>query len=161
MIGLDDPKWRTFNGGYRMQYDASTRLRELNADANVADDVWQELWEELHHQGDVDIASYASVPHLVKICKQHCLLDWNLFALVATIESCRLFGRNPQLPEWLESDYPASIKELALFGAQHFAEDWSTELTQSFLAVAAFAKGCSKTGKVLITFLGEDELDEA
>lgn len=160
MIDLDDPKWQELNGSYRVPFDASPRLRELEADSIAGAETWEEFWSELHHQGDVDIASYAAVPPLVRICIKHELLDWNLFALVATIEECRVFGKNPQLPPWLESDYHSAIKLLAVFGAQHFAEDWPKELSQSFLAVAAFAKDIPKTARMLITFLGEDELEE-
>jgi len=31
------------------------------------DAAWAELWQGLHHQGDVCEASYAAVPHLVRI----------------------------------------------------------------------------------------------
>jgi hypothetical protein len=159
MIGLDDPKWQTFNGGYRLPYDASARLRELGASSTDATAIWEEFWNELHHQGDVDLASYVVVPQLVQICIKHGLLDWNLFALVATIEECRVFRKNPQLPQWLKNDYHLAIKKLAEFGAQRFAEDWTKELLQSFLAVAAFAKGAPKATRLLITF-SDDELDD-
>jgi hypothetical protein len=61
MLSLEDRKWQEFHGGYRVSYDASVALRSIQDGI----DVWDELWEELHHQGDVDIASYASVPQLV------------------------------------------------------------------------------------------------
>jgi len=159
MIRLDDPLWSTFIGGYRTPYDASTRLQELENGSGDLEEIWEELWDELHHQGDVDIASYAVVPQLAQICVSRDLLDWNAFALVATIEECRVFGENPKLPEWLESDYHLAIKTMAEFGARRFAEDWSKDLTQSFLAVAAFAKGATKTARMLATF-SDDELDE-
>jgi hypothetical protein len=38
---------------------------------------WDELWEELHHQGDVGEASYASVAHLVRIHRTGVVVDWN------------------------------------------------------------------------------------
>ena len=159
MIGLDDPKWQTLNGGYKLPYDASVKLRELDADPASATETWEEFWNELHHQGDVDIASYATVPQLVQICVKHELLDWNAFAIVATIEECRVFGKNPKLPDWLENDYHFAIKTLAEFGAKHFAKVWSKELVQSFLAVAAFAKDAPNMARMLITF-SDDELDE-
>ena len=98
--------------------------------------------------------------NIVRFCIDHNLLDWNPFAIVATIEECRLFNSNPPLSDWLQNDYHAAIKRLAEFGASRFAEEWGPEMTQSFLSVAAFAKGQPKYGRVLAT-LGEDELDEA
>jgi len=37
--------------------------------------------ENLHHQGDVGEASYATVPHLVRIYRQLGIFDWNLTGL--------------------------------------------------------------------------------
>jgi hypothetical protein len=159
MIKLDDPIWDTLIGGYRTPYNASVRLQELENGLDNADEIWEEFWNELHHQGDVDIASYAVVPQLVRICTKRQLLDWNVFALVATIEECRIFGENPSIPNWLETDYHSSIKKLAEFGAQRFLQDWTKELTQSFLAVAAFAKNAPNTGRILTEF-SNDEMKE-
>jgi hypothetical protein len=159
MLDLSDPLWKTFKGGYRLPYDASAPLRELETgDDHDVDSILNEFWKKLHHQGDVDIASYAAVPHLVRIWIERNRLDWDVFAIVACIESCRIFGRNPTLPGWLESDYHSAIKKLAEYGAHRFAEDWCRELTVSFLAVAAFAKGLSKQGRVLAEFT-DDELE--
>jgi hypothetical protein len=159
MIKLDDPIWETFIGGYRTPYNASARLQELESGLSNTEEVWEEFWNELHHQGDVDVASYAVVPQLVQICCKLELLDWNVFALIGTIEECRVFGENPKLPEWLETDYHSAIKALAEFGAKHFAKNWPKELVQSFLAIAAFAKDAPNTARMLITF-SEEELNE-
>ena len=159
MIELNDPKWKTLNGGYRLPYDGSVRLLELEAGSNDTKEIWEEFWNELHHQGNVDIASYTVVPQLVRICVKRELLDWNIFALVAAIEECRVFGKNPQLPQWLESDYHSAIKKLAEFGAQNFSKNWPKELTQAFLAVAAFSKGFPNSGRMLIEF-PDDEMKD-
>ena len=79
MLPLDDPKWKSLRGGYKIPYDPTSALRHLYAGKNP-DVAWSELWNELHHQGDVGEASYASVPHLVKIQKDHGDLDWNAYA---------------------------------------------------------------------------------
>jgi hypothetical protein len=159
MIELNDLKWKTLNGGYRLPYDGSVRLLELNSGSTETEIIWEEFWNELHHQGDVDLASYAVVPQLVEICIKRELLDWNVFALVATIEECRVFGENPKLPQWLEGDYHSAIKGLAEFGAQSFSKDWPKELTQAFLAVTAFAKGSPNSGRMLIEF-PDDEMKD-
>ncbi len=69
MIDLDDPIWKTFKGGYRVKYDASIRLKELEKteDTNRIEEILKEFWEELYHQGDVDLASYFSLPHLIRV----------------------------------------------------------------------------------------------
>ncbi len=160
MLDLSDPQWANFKGGYKLEYDASERLRELENGKIDIDVITSEFWDELHHQGDVGLASYAAVTHLVRICIQRDILEWNIFALVACIEACRIFGKNPPLPAWLESDYFSAIRNLADYGAHRFNEEWPRELTQTFLSVAAFSKGLPKQGRVLIEFTGDDELDE-
>jgi hypothetical protein len=64
MLPLDDPRWRSYKGGYQAPYDASPGLRRLLADG-PDEELWEEFWNELHHQGDVNQASYAAVPWLV------------------------------------------------------------------------------------------------
>jgi hypothetical protein len=86
-------------------------------------------------------------------------MDWNVFALVAVIEECRIFGKNPSLPNWLESDYHSAIKKLAELGARNFSQDWPKELTHSFLAVAAYAKDFPNSGRMLIEF-PDDEMKD-
>jgi hypothetical protein len=159
MLTLDDPIWETFQGGYRMPYNAVIRLKELENDSGDLEEIWDEFWNELHHQGDVDVASYAVVPQLVRICIARRLLDWNVFALVAIIEECRIFGENPAIPDWLKADYCLAIKKLAEYGAQHFSQNWPVQLTQSFLAVAAFAKDAPNTGRILSAF-SDNEMKE-
>jgi hypothetical protein len=48
MLPLDDPKWQSYTGGYRVPYDASAPLRRLLEQGGSAE-LWDELWQELHH----------------------------------------------------------------------------------------------------------------
>jgi len=102
MLPLNDPIWKNLKGGYGVPYDASVPLARLErGDAEV----WEELWQELHHQGDVGDASYAAVPQLVRICGDLSGRDWNLYGLVSTIEVERHRKSNPPLPKWVRGDY--------------------------------------------------------
>jgi hypothetical protein len=47
MLSLTDPIWRELEGGYRMPYDASKALGQMEG----GESVWEDLGEELHHQG--------------------------------------------------------------------------------------------------------------
>jgi len=63
---LTDARWSMLAGGYRIPYDPRPALSKLAA--NFADkSAWDELWNELHHQGNVGEASYAAVTALVDI----------------------------------------------------------------------------------------------
>lgn len=87
---MEDEKWIGLEGGYRgCQYDPRPALTRLRAGDESA---WTELWNELHHQGDVGLASYAVVPQLVRIHRDRDIPDWQTYALIGTIEVCRQAG---------------------------------------------------------------------
>ena len=64
---LDDKIWSGCEGGYRYIYDASIPLKrfEKTNDPIVISEIWNEFWNELHHQGDVGLASYWALPQIV------------------------------------------------------------------------------------------------
>jgi len=65
---------------------------------------WDELWQQLHHQGGIGEVAYAAVPELVRVHRQRAAAEWNTYALVATIELARDADGNPPVPDWLETD---------------------------------------------------------
>src|ERR1700722_1269685 len=97
MLSLTDPIWPQLEGGYRVPYDAPIALAQMDRGESVC----HELWQELHHQGDVGVASYEAIPQIVRICEVRREFDWNLYALAATIEIERHRKDNPALPDWL------------------------------------------------------------
>jgi hypothetical protein len=156
MLSLDDNRWNDLTGGYRMKCDPRSLLAELQTEQNK-ERAWRGLWEELHHQGDVGEASYASVPHLVRIHRTNGTVDWNTYAIVAIIELARGKGNNPEVPTWLEEDYHSAIRELAEIGA---AEVWRTDESDTvgaILSVIAIAKGLRTHGRFLVKY-SEDEM---
>lgn len=147
MISLDDVRWREFEGGYRVRYDASLALRSLRDGENV----WDELWTELHHQGDVGIASYAAVPQLVTIVAGLAFRDWNFYGLIATIETERHRKGNPPLPDWLTQSYQDAWTKVLEIAASDLARKCDEFTLQAILAVLALAKGELKLGALLST----------
>jgi hypothetical protein len=107
MLSLGDPKWKKLKGGYREPYDPSQALWRLERDRGP----WDELWEELHHQGDVGESSYATVAHLVRIVKGWPERDWNFYGLISTIEMERHRKGNPPIPDWLSDSYELAWRE--------------------------------------------------
>lgn len=57
LIDLDDDIWHRAEGGYKIQYDASVPLKELEETDEPSNRaaIFDELWNELHHQGDVGL----------------------------------------------------------------------------------------------------------
>ena len=119
MLSFDDERWKHLTGGYKTPFDPRPSLRKLESQQDTAT-AWKDLWEELHHQGDVGDASYAAVPELVRIHRIVGTADWNLYAMVAIIELARTESGNPKVPDWLREDYFRSIQELGQMGTKPF-----------------------------------------
>lgn len=64
MLDLDNPTWDGLDGGYLRPYNPVSALRRLEGVANPKEEsgVYKDLWDELHHQGDLGECSYACVP---------------------------------------------------------------------------------------------------
>ena len=155
---LDDPKWKTLNGGYRTPYDASQMLRQIGEGTSV-DEAWEELWDELHHQGDVGEASYATVPHLVRIQQSKSDADWNVYALLSTIEIGRHRKGNPPLPNWIAQSYHHAWSDLIEVAVRDLRNTNEPLAVRSILGALALAKQQVKLG-MFISNTDESEIDE-
>ena len=117
---------------HRRPFNPRPLLAHLETESDTAT-VWHQLWEELHHQGDVGDASCAAVPHIVRICRKRRVIDWNTYAIVAIIELARTERKNPDVPEWLASDYVQAIRELAETGLVEMLHTEEQETTGAML----------------------------
>jgi len=161
MIQLNDPKWEKLEGGYKTPYDASVALRKLEEtnSSEEADDILAELWDELHHQGDVGLASYFAVPHLIRIAKEKGIVNSSLLGLIAVIEVQR-HKKNPQIPkEYLES-YLNSLNEIPELVNSAKNREWGLEFSAAALSALAASKGQVKVAQAVLNFDDEDVLDE-
>lgn len=162
MITLNDPSWKEFEGGYRFPYDASKPLQKLEAteDETAINEVFIELWEELHHQGDVGLASYYAVPHLIRIAKEKKILNYNIFGLIAVIETER-HDNNPKIPVDLEGDYIKAIKEgIPELVSMIIQRNWDITLSSSVMAALAVAKGHIELAKAILKMEDIDVINE-
>ncbi|MCC8957055.1 hypothetical protein H8B02_27560 [Bradyrhizobium sp. Pear77] len=157
-MDLDRPEWLTMHGGYRVPYDPRDALLALESGKN-AKAAWDELWSELFHQGDVGEASYAAVPHLVRIYASRERADWNTYAFVAIIEGARLNPGNPRLPAKMRDQYEAAVQSLSRQGVRELEAAVDPTLVASILAVIAIAKGQPTLGRLAVEF-AEDERQE-
>jgi len=152
---LDDPRWQKLKGGYKIEYNPTSALKKLGVDKAI----WDELWENLHHQGDVGEASYAAVPHIVKIGQKSVERDWNLYALLSTIEIERHRKTNPPIPSWLIEEYEQAWQNLLQLGLMDLQKTTDPLLIRSILGTIALARGNRKLGALLIE-LDTSEIDE-
>ena len=155
-MDFDNPNWSQLLGGHRLPYDSKKALQALDQGGD-REAAWDELWNELHHQGDVDEASYAAVPYLVRIHIARGIADWNTYALVATIDECRREGDNPALPYDLRDDYQKAMVLLAEQGLREIRLANDPNLSCSIIAVVAIWKHLFVLAH-LATDFDEDEL---
>lgn len=160
MVTLDNPIWKELKGGYRVPFDASVPLRQLQEANNEhsANEILNGLWNELHHQGDVDIVSYLAVPHLVRIGKKKRLFNWNLIGLCTVIEQQRLLGNNPGLPKEYEDFYQDALIELKHWVIQNLHKDLEETLYRIAVAAIVTCDGKIKLGKAIMEL--EEEVME-
>jgi hypothetical protein len=158
MISLEDPRWLNMTGGYKTPFDPRPLLKRLQTDSDTTQ-VWRELWDELHHQGDVGEASFAAVPFLVRSYQERSVMDRNTFAIVAIIELARKEGNNPEVPRWVASDYFQSIRQLAEIGATEVLKAESVEEVRSILSIIAIEKGLRTHGRFLVDYSEEELID--
>jgi hypothetical protein len=158
MLELNDDRWHNLEGGRRTGFDPRPSLARLKTDRDTAG-AWHELWDGLHHQGDVGDASYAAVPHLVAIHRERGIVDWNIYALVATIELARTEPKNPKIPNWLEQDYFRSINELAQIGVTEITKTEDQEVARAILGIVALSKGLRTHAKFLVWYSGDELLE--
>ena len=115
MLSLDSKEWQDFDGCYRVPYDASITLKLLETSQEPDSKIWDTLFENLYHQGDVGIASYAAVPQLLRIYKTRAWIDFYLPSLASAIEEARTRENNPEVPDWLSNDYFRALEGIAVY----------------------------------------------
>lgn len=153
MIPLDDPRWSALTDAY----GASRGIPKLLKDAEVLpEDVggdvepYVSLWSALCHQGDIYSASYAALPHLVRIVEANpTKFRWTLLLLVHAIEAARSEGRGPPMPDDLTEAYQRALARIPAFASGLLTADLNEVELRVILAACASAKGFSSIGEAI------------
>jgi len=129
MLSLDDPRWSELSHAYGPASDIPALLGQLAVSpgpkGDVSDEPWFALWSSLCHQHDVYSASYAALPHIVKIGLDAAgPIDSSFFLLPASIEVARAAGRGPNIPRDLASAYTDGLSLLMDCAAAHRSNPW-------------------------------------
>lgn len=140
------------NGGYRVPYNAAEDLQALEQCTVLSEEneIYERLWNELHHQGDLGEASYAALPQLVRIGKEKKTCNWNLFGLIAVIEIERTSSSNPPLPDFLEREYMEALSTVPSLIECSIPKkaDWTT--AQYACAALAVSRGQLDLARALL-----------
>ncbi len=145
----DDPVWKSLKGGYRCIFNPLPLLRKL-CDKPADGKVWAKVWSELHHQGDVDSASYAIAARLIELRATGVRFDWNFYGFMCAVELERHNGRNPPLPEWLTPLYEAAWGKVTAFCSADMAAAEDSDQMRVYLSVLALARGHSDLAYLLL-----------
>ena len=138
-MDFSDERWSKLKGGYGTFYDPRNALKTLEVGGDQ-EEAWAELWKELHHQGDVGEASFASVPVIARLVVNGKTIDWNPYALVATIEGARQSKESLEVPEWLSIEYAEAWRHLYTAGVDALENALDESLICSIMAVLAHYK---------------------
>jgi hypothetical protein len=150
-MDLQDRTWKTLEGGHKIIYDVSRPLRRLK-DLGRSESMralFDELWENLHHQGDVGLASYLAVPQLVAICMDKKSLDSNFIGLCAVIENARLSGNNPDLPREYDDLYFSALSQFEKYLLLNFKSISDQDALRLTLALFATINGQPDLGRAI------------
>lgn len=127
--------------GYGETYDPFPALKRLKMGNESA---LNELWENLYHQGDVNSASYASVPSLVNLGQ---------LSLVGAIEVARLNG-SPEIPDQLAQPYFQALQQALKVNPN------SEEQFQGYYIIHAAVNGQTRLATALNLLSVEEVLAE-
>ena len=134
MLPLDSPRWSTLRHAYGPADDIPALLRQLDGDP------WDALWSALAHQGDVNTASFAAVPHVVGFIAAHPdRAHFQHYLLPTWIEVCRVQA-GVAVPDDLREACEAALAQLpALAGAA--VPTWPPDFLNVLLAAMAVGRG--------------------
>ncbi len=143
MLSLDSPKWSQLSHAYGSASDIPDLLRQLETmpSSEGEKEPWFSIWSSLAHQGDVYSASFAAVPHVVRILAQAPKrADFSYFQFPAWVEICRQKKSVPILQE-LETDYFSALQQLPFLVSAAADREWDEGFLLCALSAIAAAKG--------------------
>lgn len=158
MIDLNDARFKNLAGAYRKPYDVSHSLRTMEANG-PSQELWDGLWSNLYHQGQIGEASLAAVPCMARVMKMQKTRDWNLYALAGIIELSRNVNGNPEVPDWLSLDYRTGLGDLMEMGINDLRLNIDMYTLRSILGFISLMKGSNDTARLLLE-LDESEIRE-
>jgi hypothetical protein len=154
MLRLDSPNWSQLQHAYGAASDIPDMLRQLEAfpphEGHEAPPYFM-LWSSLCHQDDVYTASYAAVPHLIRIlASAPTRAHWDFFLLPTCIEISRLRGRGPDIPAELRDAYFSALQRIPSLGAAAAEAQWDEIYCRAVAAAIAVAKGQPALGEAIL-----------
>lgn len=145
MLSLDDKEWLELEDAYGSAQNIPSLLSAVEADPspkrNAEQEPWFSLWSALCHQDTVYSASFAAVPHLLRIASAASWpFAWDLIGLSICIEIARVRD-SVEIPSNLEPEYTAALRQLPDLVCQRAHCAWDHVFTQVGTAALALYNG--------------------
>jgi hypothetical protein len=123
-------------------------------EAEGSSEPWFSLWSALAHQGDVYTASFAAVPHVVRVlATSPSSASSTCFQFPVWVQICRQ-RHNLTVPEELSASYFTALEKLGHLVCAASSSDWDFEFLRVALSAMAISKGSALMAEALL------ELDE-
>ncbi|MFT0737355.1 hypothetical protein [Ralstonia wenshanensis] len=151
-LPLNSPRWAELDHAYGKAHDTPALLKKLEEFPSSLDNAepWYSLWSSLAHQGDVYPASFAAVPHVVRVLAIAPLkVDFSYFQFPAVVEVWRR-QKGVQVPEDLRVDYFGALATLPRLVALAADRDWDGGFLACALAAIAAAKGYGAVAEAVL-----------
>jgi hypothetical protein len=143
MLSLESPVWAQLQHAYGSASDIPNLLRQLESfpASEGQQEPWFSIWSALAHQGDVYTASFAAVPHIVRVISiAPERATYSYFQFPAWVEIC-CHRNNFDVPPDLLPAYSEALSRLpALVGAAA-TRTWDGDFLACALSALAVAKG--------------------
>ena len=170
MLELDSPRWAKLRHAYGGASDIPAMLLLLEAvthapptlsqkNRDAGSEPWFSLWSALCHQGDVYTASYAALPHIVRIGRGAQQDHWQFFLLAGGIQNGYLASqgmagamvqRGHEMPADLSDDYAAGLRALHDFAYKLADREWDDLLSRSIAYALLASKGHALVAEAVI-----------
>lgn len=153
MLALDDARWSALSDAYGASSGIPKLLAEaekLPEDTDGFAEPYFSLWSALCHQGDVYSASYAALPHLVRIVEENTdRFRWTLLLLAHAIELARSEGRGPPVPNDLMTSYQTALARIPVIASSLLTGASGEVELRVILAACASSKGFPSVGEAI------------
>ena len=143
MIALDSPRWSELEDAYGPATDIPSLLSQLDSfpTSDGKNEPWFSLWSALYHQDDVYTASFAAVPHIIRVlATDPTRADSSFFQLPACIEIARAQQDFP-VPHDLSVPYFQALQQLPMLVGAAAGRIWNEDILCCALSAVAAAKG--------------------
>ena len=137
---------------YGSAADMPPLLRQLESfpSSDSDSEPWFSLWSALCHQDDVYTASFAAVPHIIRVLASDPMrADFSFFQLPACIEIARARDEFP-IPADLRQPYLEALQRLPVLVGAAAARQWDEDFLCCALSAIAAAKGFPSVAKAAL-----------